>query len=84
MSTKPPESASSSGSSPEDPSRNPVVEPKADFTATTFPSAEPLSSPVRPPSRDVLLIDSPQRWARNPADLFGAVLAIIGGVLAGI
>ncbi|MDP9806481.1 uncharacterized membrane protein YbhN (UPF0104 family) [Trueperella bonasi] len=39
---------------------------------------------IRKPRRDVLLIDSPQRWARNPADLFGVILAFIGAALVGL
>ncbi|VEI13452.1 lysylphosphatidylglycerol synthase transmembrane domain-containing protein [Trueperella bialowiezensis] len=40
-----------------------------------------MTSQIQTPRRRVLLIDSPQRWARNPADLFGAVLAVLGAVL---
>lgn len=68
-----PESASSS--EPDDPSRSSAAKRTADSTTGV---------PVHQPKRDVLLIDSPQSWARNPADLFGAVLAIIGAVLVGL
>lgn len=30
------------------------------------------------PEREVVLIDSQQRWVRNPADLFGAALCVVG------
>ncbi len=68
-----PESASSS--EPDDPPRSSAAKRTADSTAGV---------PIHQPKRDVLLIDSPQRWARNPADLFGAVLAVIGAVLVGL
>lgn len=32
----------------------------------------------RTPEREVLLIDSQPSWVRNPADLFGAVLCVVG------
>lgn len=36
------------------------------------------------PRRHVLLIDSPQSWVRKPADLFSAVVTIVGAMLVGL
>ncbi|SDU78072.1 conserved hypothetical protein [Arcanobacterium phocae] len=46
-------------------------------------TATPLSSePVRDPARKVLLVDAPQRWMRQPADLVGALVAFLA--IAGV
>ncbi|AJC70385.1 lysylphosphatidylglycerol synthase transmembrane domain-containing protein [Trueperella pyogenes] len=38
---------------------------------------ENLSAPERAPERQVLLIDCPHKWDRNPVDLFGVVLVVV-------
>lgn len=86
MSTQPSDFASSSDFPQDDTSRSPAADREEKHAATSHNTSAlpPLSIPVSQPRRAVLLIDSPQRWARNPADLFGAAVAIIGGVLVSL
>ncbi|QOQ39583.1 lysylphosphatidylglycerol synthase transmembrane domain-containing protein [Trueperella pecoris] len=41
-------------------------------------SPTPTPTPAPAPTREVLLIDTRQRWMRNPADMFGAVMGLVG------